>query len=204
MNGDSTDLGSSLKRKANRITIQGQEEDTTDTGKKSNTLSSIFRGGNTTRQQFFQEIWQRHAKYFPFSGDNANLSPSDGTWRDDEMNEYPLEEILNNGWFVVQKILEQAEEKCKEDENFVPLIFHNRKLKDPNEIKSLYGKSLFAPYLDGCSVVLNHGDLLSPWISKLCLDLQNEFPHAYANCYLTPPNSQAVPPHADDRDVSKE
>jgi hypothetical protein len=27
------------------------------------------------------------------------------------------------------------------------------------------------------------------------------FPHVYANAYLTPPKSQTVPPHADDRDV---
>ncbi|OEU20308.1 hypothetical protein FRACYDRAFT_236383 [Fragilariopsis cylindrus CCMP1102] len=27
------------------------------------------------------------------------------------------------------------------------------------------------------------------------------FPHVYANAYLTPPQSQTVPPHADDRDV---
>lgn len=48
---------------------------------------------------------------------------------------------------------------------------------------------------------INYGDLQSPWIAAICNDLQRLFPHAYANCYLTPPHAQAVPPHADDRDV---
>jgi hypothetical protein len=61
--------------------------------------------------------------------------------------------------------------------------------------------NLYAAYLDGCSIVMNHADLYTPWIASLCQDLQLSFPHVYANVYITPPLSQAVPPHADDRDV---
>lgn len=197
----------SNKRKANGITLQEQEEEVEKVDvNESNTLRSIL-GHDFTRKEFFQEIWQKQAKYFPLQQHqqleksfSSSLS-SNGAWRDDEMNHHPLEETVQNGWFVVQRILEYAEEKAQEDQSFHPLIFQNRSLKEPDEIHSLYGNSLFAPYLDGCSVVLNHGDLLSPFIAKICLDLQKEFPHVYANCYLTPPNSQAVPPHADDRDV---
>jgi len=49
--------------------------------------------------------------------------------------------------------------------------------------------------------VLNHADAISAPIAVLCQDLQQSFPHAYANVYITPPNLQAVSPHADDRDV---
>jgi len=38
-------------------------------------------------------------------------------------------------------------------------------------------------------------------VKQLCVDLREDFPHAYVNSYLTPPASQAVAPHADDRDV---
>jgi hypothetical protein len=50
-------------------------------------------------------------------------------------------------------------------------------------------------------VVVNHSDSRVSEIAALCLDLQRSFPHAYANAYLTPPGLQAVPAHADDRDV---
>jgi hypothetical protein len=64
-----------------------------------------------------------------------------------------------------------------------------------------YNNSLFHAYLDGCSVVINHADWISADIAHLCLDLTKSIPHVYANTYLTPPSSQAVAPHADDRDV---
>eukprot|EP00961_Rhodomonas_salina_P024806 334057-Rhodomonas_salina.2 len=59
----------------------------------------------------------------------------------------------------------------------------------------------FYAYLSGCSVVLNHADKQSPSVNALCQALAQDFPHAFANMYLTPPNSQAVHPHSDDRDV---
>ena len=48
---------------------------------------------------------------------------------------------------------------------------------------------------------MNHADTLHPSIAILCHDLQDSFPHVYANVYLTPLASQTVPAHADDRDV---
>jgi len=124
------------------------------------------------------------------------------------MKESPLEEIVHQGWHVLSGLLHlhqsERENITNDDsapEHGMPLIFQDKVLKNPDEVKELYGSCLFASYLDGCSVVLNHGDLVSPWIAALCQDLQRSFPHAYANCYLTPPSSQAVQPHADDRDV---
>lgn len=48
---------------------------------------------------------------------------------------------------------------------------------------------------------MNHCDRLCPITVELCEDLQQPFLYAYANEYLTPPASQAVLAHADDRDV---
>ena len=80
-----------------------------------------------------------------------------------------------------------------------PLIFQIKQLLEPEQANSKYGvNNFFSPYLDDCSVVINHKDLISPHIAALCQDVQGTFPHAYANTYLTPPRSQAVPPHADD------
>jgi hypothetical protein len=80
-------------------------------------------------------------------------------------------------------------------------VFRQQESLSTKEIMKLYGGNLFAAYLDGCSVVLNHADWLCPYMASLCLDLQKQFPHVYANTYLTPPDSQAVNAHADDRDV---
>jgi len=64
-----------------------------------------------------------------------------------------------------------------------------------------YGNNFSAAYLDGCSIVVNHIEAASEDVRQLCVDLRDDFPHAYVNSYLTPPQAQAVAPHADDRDV---
>ena len=64
-----------------------------------------------------------------------------------------------------------------------------------------YAASPHAAYLDGCSIVVNHLEASCEAVRALCAGLREDFPHAYANSYLTPPGSQAVAPHADDRDV---
>jgi len=68
-------------------------------------------------------------------------------------------------------------------------------------VNDIYGNSPFAAYLDGCSVINNHADLVMAQLAALCIDLQKTFPHVYINTYLTPPNAAAVKAHADDRDV---
>lgn len=175
-------------------------------GKVSRTLSGILESHQMKSSEFFQQIWQRQAMHFPYRRERRQSPAVSGEWRDGEMRENILDETLKNGWHILKDLLEKAEQQNRDssddpDSHQQPLVFQNRELKTLEEIQSLYGFSLFAPYLDGCSVVVNHGDLLSPWIACLCQDLQEEFPHVYANCYVTPPNSQAVSPHADDRDV---
>lgn len=55
--------------------------------------------------------------------------------------------------------------------------------------------------LDGASCVVNHAEFVWPPFAKLCKELRARLLHVYCNSYVTPPVSQAVPPHADDRDV---
>lgn len=118
------------------------------------------------------------------------------------MNVSPLHEMVQQRWHVLRDLIYRAERlQPTLPQQEPPLIFRELELQSREDVEELYGSSLCSPYLNGCSIVVNHGDLLSPWIAAVCLDLQKSFPHAYANCYLTPPHSQAVPPHADDRDV---
>ena len=56
-------------------------------------------------------------------------------------------------------------------------------------------------YLDACSLIVNHAEEASEGVSNLCKALRIDFPHAFGNLYVTPPSSQAVDAHADDRDV---
>jgi hypothetical protein len=134
--------------------------------------------------------------------DSAMSAGGDGSWNSERMNASPLQEMVEQRWHVLRHLIHRAERlKPSLPDQERPLIFRERELQPSHEVEELYGNSLFSPYLNGCSVVINHGDLLSPWIAAFCQDLQKTFPHAYANCYLTPPHSQTVPPHADDRDV---
>ncbi len=87
------------------------------------------------------------------------------------------------------------------DPSILPLFFRNQKVLQPDEVRDVYGNNPFAAYLDGCSIVNNHADLISPQMASLCLDLQKSLPHVYINTYLTPPKAAAVKAHADDRDV---
>lgn len=194
----------------------------------SNALKSIVQG-HMSMETFFGTYWQNEPKLFKSTSSSSKYESSgevgngsvddtgtassivgDGSWNDDAMRESPVREMVRQGPHLINKLLKQAEiEERSSRREFdgaaadhqIPLIFQEKSLLDRDEVLDVYGSSLFGPYLNGCSVVLNHADLLSPWIAALCEDLQKTFPHAYANCYLTPPNSQAVPPHADDRDV---
>jgi ribosomal protein L16 Arg81 hydroxylase len=183
-----------------------------DYNEESRVLREILQKIPT--QQFFQQTWQQKAQIFRFSPETTVDTASQaggGTWNDDQMQQAPLDEMVKQRWHILRKLFQQVEQMQGSHrfhdssepppEHETPLIFQEKELQSREEVEELYGNSLFAPYLNGCSVVLNHGDLSSPWIAALCQDLQKTFPHAYANCYLTPPNSQAVPAHADDRDV---
>ena len=106
------------------------------------------------------------------------------------------------GWNTLLDLLEYS--SFRGPETFFaepPLVLRHSDQVSYEHLEHLYGQDLFACFLDGCSCLQNHADLLSPTLAKICLDFEETFPNVYGNTYLTPPNSQAFRPHADDRDV---
>ena len=158
--------------------------------KSSTVLQTII--GETDIDSFFRDTFQLIPSNFSIQRNADNSSPE-------------LENVYSMGWDGVSLMLHKSQSYLNSAENvdgtFLPLFFRNQEPLQLDEIKATYGNSPFAAFLDGCSIVNNHADLLSPSLAALCLDLQRSFPHAYVNTYLTPPNAAAVNAHADDRDV---
>ncbi|KAL7551104.1 hypothetical protein ACHAWF_014300 [Thalassiosira exigua] len=170
----------------------GQEE--------SRALKSILAGAgdddddDATISTFFETIWQVAPRVY-----RRNKAEDAGC---------PLERAVNLGWDGLATLLERSRKRFARTTTTAaagtldpPLFFRNQTPVQFPEVQSVYNSSPFAAYLDGCSIVLNHADELSPRLAALCEDLQQSIPHCYCNGYLTPPGAQAVPPHADDRDV---
>lgn len=165
---------------------------------ESESLKSILGGGKNV-DPFFQNVWQKSCAVFTIGA----------TVSDESNNNNPLHRLIATGFKVTTELMSQTnriEEK--------PLFFQNTCLLAHEQVQTKYGNAdpmdeqadkvddlCWPAFLDGCSVVFNHADLRSRAIADLCQDLQHSFPHAYANTYVTPRHSQAVPAHADDRDV---
>lgn len=165
----------------------------------SRALQSIL-GDDMTPDAFFQNVWQQKPVLFTTCKVSNDENMGDGQWHDDKVRESPLEELTRQGWHVSIDLLERGNTQ-QQDSPELPLVMKNRQVQNREECFEKYGSTLLAAYLDGCSIVQNHADLISPWIAAFCQDVQQSFPYAYANTYLTPPNSQAMNPHADDREV---
>ncbi|KAI2498274.1 hypothetical protein MHU86_16201 [Fragilaria crotonensis] len=174
---------------------------------ESSALRSII-GGPT--KQFFEEIWQKACVLYSNKVEVGVSNIDDpcaaqAPFQLERVQASPYHELLRNNFSSLVQLLEKSRRRYSEDEsettalvdNDFPLLFQDREIVSPDP----YNHSLFHAYLNGCSVVVNHADETCPYLAALCLDLQKSLPHAYANTYLTPPDSQAVPPHADDRDV---
>mmetsp|Transcript_20852 Transcript_20852/g.60698 ORF Transcript_20852/g.60698 Transcript_20852/m.60698 type:complete len:573 (-) Transcript_20852:274-1992(-) len=167
-------------------------------------LLAMVGGRPSDYDEFMDHVWQKTPRVYR----RSNADDPDGNAYTDQIN------------MGIPGLVRALTQGCKpfRTTNFtpdwhktLPMIFDAEKtaLEIP-QIASLYGggpegseasEPLFAAYLDGRSVVLNHCDRLCPRTAALCEDLQGAFPVAYANAYLTPPASQTVHPHADDRDV---
>eukprot|EP00439_Symbiodinium_sp_Y106_P055679 s241_g7.t1 len=124
-----------------------------------------------TVDAFFRDVWERAPRVFQAAA------------------EYHLAPL---SWEVLDEVLLRAlAPGCPEETELV--IYKGLK---PSEEYS----SPTAAYLDGASIIVNHVDKVWRPVFELCRAL-HEFPSLYANCYVTPQQSQAAPPHADDRDV---
>ena len=189
-------------------------------------MESLLKTSQINWEEFLESIWETKCHRFAFdeqapsgkpsptvssatvssatTSETTTPSKSGSLWRG----------IVRSGWEVLTHMMDNTHPIRFEDNTNTntsgravppPLLFQNlQPMDDPEDIRRLYGNSLYASYLAGTSVVWNHADQISPEVGALCEDLQrgnNKFPHAYANAYLTPPHSQTVPAHADDRDV---
>jgi ribosomal protein L16 Arg81 hydroxylase len=184
---------------------------------ESRSLRSIL-ASEISIPSFFDVIWQKSCA--AFSGEKMReqqlvtkevgglgAAPGSSSWSDERVKENPHGELTRQGWHVLVELLDQVRQEMERDDGQLlkegdagALLFKNQEGLSPDD-RALYANSLFAAFLDGCSVIVNHADFFSPWIAALCEDIQLSFPHAYANTYLTPAGCQAVSAHADDRDV---
>lgn len=170
-----------------------------DNDDESDSLRVILQMSSLEPKEFFQSVWQNSCRVF-------KRRPTEGTAS--VSNKSAFERLIDNGWDEMLRLLQAArhrEELSSQTEwrKDRPILFQNQETLSHNEQDELFGSSpsLFAAYLHGCSVVINHADWHNLAIADLCEDLQRSFPHVFANTYLTPPDAQAVPAHADDRDV---
>jgi hypothetical protein len=186
--------------------------------KESRSLRSIL-APEISIPSFFDDIWQISCASFSGekvreqllvpkeAGGRGEIPDDSSSWNDERVKENPHGELTRQGWHVLVELLDQVREEMERDDGQLlkegdagALLFKNQEGLSPDD-HALYANSLFAAFLDGCSVIVNHADFFSPWIAALCEDIQLSFPHAYANTYLTPAGCQAVSAHADDRDV---
>ncbi|KAL3908743.1 MAG: hypothetical protein SGARI_002928, partial [Bacillariaceae sp.] len=175
----------------------------------SKVLKSIL-GDDMTTDAFFENVWQIEPKIVSKGiaakdGESTGTIPRvDPVFDAQAVKEQPLEEALQQGWNVLVDILERAPLLDRNENNLeLPVVMMNGDVQPLEEVMERYGttQTLFSAFLDGCSIVQNHADLISPWVAAVCHDLQSAFPYVFAQTYLTPPFSQTLNPHADDRDV---
>lgn len=179
--------------------------------KPSRVLESIL--GDMSSDDFFEKVWQNQPKIVSkgvlggnkdMTADKKAEKPEDPSFDGKVMESIPLEETIRQGWNVVTQLLDNAPLLDRNENNLeLPVVMMDGNVQKLEEVMERYGtkQTLYSAFLDGCSIVQNHADLISPWIAALCHDLQNTFPYVFAQTYLTPPFSQTLNPHADDRDV---
>lgn len=128
-------------------------------------------------RHFFDNIWQKQPAIFRGCTDTS----------------------FGMNWVEISELLHHCRHEHMSLGTEPPLFFQNgNPIVDPD---TLYASNPHAAFLDGCSIIINHADLHHKKIADLCNDLQETFPHVYANSYLTPSRAHAVKAHADDRDV---
>mmetsp|Transcript_14011 Transcript_14011/g.32689 ORF Transcript_14011/g.32689 Transcript_14011/m.32689 type:complete len:587 (+) Transcript_14011:216-1976(+) len=192
--------------------------------RSSSLMESLLKKSDVDWDDFLETIWETKCHRFVFHKEKLLPGCSGDIWNEIVDRGWDvLTHLMDNAYRVgnessAQEIASTTTSSSSADP---PLLFRDlQPMDDPEEINRLYNNSLYSAYLAGTSIVWNHVDLKSPRVATLCEDLQGGcyepeeeqksrssrnggcfFPHAYANAYLTPPHSQTVPPHADDRDV---
>lgn len=135
-----------------------------------------------SEEEFFAKIWQKQPHVFRMSDVSTKVTrpiPTQ-TWED-------CCSLLSLAW---------GASRVRPPEGCDLLVFKGLSLThDYEELGPC------AALLDGASCAVNHAEFASPDFARLCRSLRDRLAHVYVNMYVTPAGSQAVPPHADDRDV---
>lgn len=130
---------------------------------------------------FFAEMWQKKPCVFPAAEGESPRPVREQTWAD-------CLDMLMNAWGPPPL-------GCPPDGTDL-LVFSGLEMTHAFD-----SRGPWTALLNGATCVVNHAEFVCPELSRLCLRLREKLLHVYANCYVTPPGCQAVPAHADDRDV---
>lgn len=128
-------------------------------------------------EEFMATVWQKKS---------LHVSHANPNWLETLFQLYDVEELWTSAL------------KAPTSSNGGITVFAEKGVKAERAINPFFA------FASRCSVVVNRGDRFCSRLRELCRQLETEqpcFPMACCNVYLTPPNSQSVPKHSDDRDV---
>ena len=128
-------------------------------------------GIDSTCDDFFDGIWEQSPKLYRKQVDNDSAKDV----RHSEL--LPLREVIS--------LLRRAHSGSRTTGHEPAEVLITK-----DECPTTDYPSCHAALLDGCSLIVNHADRLSPSIHNLCVKLRAIFPHVFANIYITPPRSQ--------------
>uniref|UniRef100_A0A7S4RUP3 Bifunctional lysine-specific demethylase and histidyl-hydroxylase n=1 Tax=Alexandrium monilatum TaxID=311494 RepID=A0A7S4RUP3_9DINO len=147
-------------------------------------------------KEFFEESWQRAPRVFraadvSVGGEGGGSAPSCS-------REASCRPIAPQTWADCLDMLTRAwgAAPVPPPDGCDLLVFKGRQMTHAYE-----WSGPCAALLDGASCVVNHAEFVWPPLARLCMEMRSKLLHVYCNSYVTPPAAQAVPPHADDRDV---
>lgn len=147
------------------------KKDSKAPNKMSFFLSDLL-GPEVSSEQFFSEYWQKKVLF---------LRPPEGA--SNRFDRHFAADELQEMW-----------SNAAQSESGDLLVFCDTGVQS----------SLSSPFLccaHRCSVVVNRADRYSRSVFRLCEALQESFPFVFCNVYYTPPGTQTVRKHSDDRDV---
>jgi ribosomal protein L16 Arg81 hydroxylase len=140
-------------------------------------LEYLLKGGVSSLDTFMTDVWQKRS---------LHVSHGDPNWLQDLFQLYDVEELWTSAL------------RAPLSSNGGITVFAGKGVKTERAVNPFFA------FACRCSVVVNRGDRFCSRLRELCKQLETEqpcFPMACCNVYLTPPDSQSVPKHSDDRDV---
>ena len=164
------------------LSTMDHQDCTTDilSNKESQALEAILGSSSLSVAEFFETVYQEACAVFSARPPSSSSSNN---------HDNPYYSLIEHGWEVLIQLLEASRREHEDresqaghdnnddDDDCTPLpprrrhealLFQNQASLGPEACSQAYHCSLFAAYLDGCSVVMNHADTLSPHLARLC------------------------------------